>query len=784
VIRALALLALVLPFAAQAEARLDLAALRPLAPLTELVIIGENHDSVPHPLTIRIDDRVAAAYADRINEERIAPPGRFTLRLRLALLRTPRQRPLDLAQAFRVIAFAPDGGQVDIAPLHLDAPAALPEGVHGWFFGPAAAMPLAGFESVVPGDPRVSGPHVEQVSRPGGDPVLAYGMRLTGFSAALPPGRWRLTLWTEDPGAWETLPVVLQQRIRANGVDLVSFNRDYQRWIAERSMAGRAVEADPAQPPFASLGARRGQRVTGSVLVGADGRLSLELAGFPQTATHLAMLTAEPADSAPSAEAAVEGLRATRFAESWPVLAGPPASIPVKALSLTAPLAGVTAPGGLAVLRFEARAPGAITARTALTWDGKALPANLYWGQWRWRRPGANAAGLEFSASHLRADAAEVTLRPDLPRRLVLVVRVPAGTKPGIYRGQLALTAQAAARAPFSVEVLPATRPAPRAQVGPFLGFAPHLLGSPDYDKTAGWDAARAQAACDLDTLSGLGFTALTAPLTPPGVSMDKFLSDIRAVSQKFPPSVLGYETLRAMAASQTNADTVRDITRIDAAIRAAGLPQVTWSIADEPAYNGITDQVRVLAEAIHAVDPAVRLAGHLNDARDMVLLPQLSMITVNQGFGADAGDIAAFRARGVRPWLYNMPRPRLSAGAYLWRSGADGLLQWHARMPTADAFDPTDGREGDVQFLWPTPGICAPADIDDDLLSLADGVEDLRWLAWLDAAARRDPSAARLRLRLHHDIPGSWNEAARLPAERSAAWRAEITDLARKLRY
>jgi hypothetical protein len=182
----------------------------------------------------------------------------------------------------------------------------------------------------------------------------------------------------------------------------------------------------------------------------------------------------------------------------------------------------------------------------------------------------------------------------------------------------------------------------------------------------------------------------------------------------------------------------------------------------------------------MRAAAPGAPLAAHLNDPRDAALLPLLDLATVNHRFGADAADIARLRVAHVAPWLYNMPRLRLAAGFYLWRSGADGLMQWHARMPTADAFDPTDGREGDVQFLWPTPGVCDAPDLDADLLALAEGAEDLRWLAWLEASPA--PEAVALLARLRRAVPDRWQDAAGLPANAEAAWRAEITSLAQRL--
>ena len=176
-------------------------------------------------------------------------------------------------------------------------------------------------------------------------------------------------------------------------------------------------------------------------------------------------------------------------------------------------------------------------------------------------------------------------------------------------------------------------------------------------------------------------------------------------------------------------------------------------------------------------------LAGHLNDDADHRILQHLNLVTVNPRFGVDASDIASLREGGQEPWLYNMPAARLAAGFYLWRSGAAGLLQWHGRMPTADAFDPTDGREGDAQFLWPTPEIAGPSDLDAELLDLVEAEEDLRWLAWLDSAARSGSQAAADLLRtLRAEVPSAWIATERLSSTAAMRWRSNIVELAREL--
>lgn len=755
---------------AMADQRLDLAALGKLPPLTELVLQGTNTEAAARLIVLRVDDMEGPDYTHRVNEERYVPPGPFKLRLRLGELRTPRGRPLNADTLVRAILYAPDGG-VSLQPIALEQPAALPEGTFGWFFGPPAAAPLAGFQPVLLTDPAVSGPSLRQVHRPSQDPVLAWGTRLTKFEGRLPPGKWHLTLWTEDPGEWETLPAVLERRIRINGADIVLERHTDAEWVAQRYMAGRGVEADPARPPFDALGAKRGGRVEADVLL-PDGHFTLELAGVSQAALNVSVMTASPPERPDAAGAAVEAVRAARFAEAWPVLAGPPAPRPVAALAIDGDAEAAAAPGGLAIFRLAAHSPADGTALAAL--DGGWPGARLLWGMWRWRRPAPDVMALRFSAEHLRGDSASIPLRAALPRPLTVIVPVPADAKPGPRTLSVILVSDnKMVEQPLRVDVLPVRRPTPPARVGVFLDFAPHLASD--------MEAARRQDECDLDLLSGLGFTAIAPPLATPGGDMAPYLRDLTAAAGRFAAPLIAYAPARRLAGDFGAADAAAMVARADAAARAAGLPQPVWTVADEPTGAGTSEMATELAKAIRLASPNSKLAAHLNDPADTKLLANFDLVTVNPRYGADARDIAALRAGNRAPWLYNMPRLRLAAGFYLWRSGADGLLQWHARMPTADAFDPTDGREGDVQFIWPSPEVCGPADLDADLLELADGQEDLRWMAWLEGEARAGSSAASALLAaLRHDIPDTWAAAAALPAATPAMWRDRILHMAR----
>ena len=366
---------------------------------------------------------------------------------------------------------------------------------------------------------------------------------------------------------------------------------------------------------------------------------------------------------------------------------GPDAAVPV-------------APGGIAILRFEAAGPGPMPLVPSLDWDGPPLPAKLLWGHWRWRRPAPETPGLVLSAAHLRADATALSLPAALPRPLVVLVTIPAEAPPGTRRLRLRLAAPGGgiAEAEATVEVLSLRRPAPRARLGVWLDHAPHLTALPE-SRTA----ARRQAGCDLATLAGLGFTAIAPPLATPldAAGLDAFIADLGAAAASFPHQSL---PMRHCGGCTTHSARGRRRWRCGGLRRRRSrwdCPAPVWTLADEPSGGGSAAMAPVLSLALREAKSEAALAGHLNDPADAALLPLLALASIDgPGFGADAVDVARVRRAGSAPWLYNMPRLRLAGGFYLWRSGADGLLQWHARMPTADAFDPTDGREGDVQFL------------------------------------------------------------------------------------
>jgi hypothetical protein len=218
-------------------------------------------------------------------------------------------------------------------------------------------------------------------------------------------------------------------------------------------------------------------------------------------------------------------------------------------------------------------------------------------------------------------------------------------------------------------------------------------------------------------------------------------------------------------------------------ALSAAGLPPVIWSAADEPSNPDLPpDDAKNWVDAIRRADPSARLGGQFNSPSDARFLPLFNVALINTGYGIDQATIGDIRRKGLEVWVYNTARPRLTAGDWLWVTEASRYLQWHARMPTADPFDPTDGREGDFQIFWPTPKVCPSVpDVHPDLLAMAEGITDLRWLTWLDG--RTDPAARALAKRLRSSIGPHFKDALTLTDQDLVKMREEIVSLARKPR-
>jgi len=727
--------------------------------LGELVIRGVNAGSAPATLVLRIDDARSVDYRRRVNEERMIAPGPFELAFPARGMRRSNGESFDLAAADRAFLFSASG-EIN-ASMVFRGGVSLPGGAIGFDLGPNDAPVFPGFSPLGPDDDRIIGGRAVGLRRSGAPGLTGTGLvGGTVYRLPVPAGRWRVTLWTEDPGEWETLPHPLNRRVRVNGQDIENYVWTPEEWIRRRYLRLARREPERLDSAWSAFGSLRGGRLDTTALA-TDGALTIELAGDGAAATFLAGVLLQPDDGSPSAADWVDAERGKRFDADWPVFGDAASWAPPAPTSLTR--------GGAA--RIELVIPAG-RRPVALDYAGD-LKIMAFEARWTLDRLHTGRNLLRPSAAHLVPLGSDLARNPGLPRRVVLWVSAGMDAMPGRFQG--AVTLDDGGRAPFEGTVLPIKLPATPLPVGTYLERAPHL----DWfsrDPRAGDE----QSFCDLQMLAQLGFTTVAPPLPVPfgdrGPDYAFHLETLRKLG--FSAPFVAYAPLKRLAQEVGLAAAPSQLATLADRLGAAQMPEIAWSIADEPSNAAHGSDLSDLASALHTAIPGFRAAAHLNHPNDLKNLRGVDLALVNPGLSLDPALFAALRGRGVEPWLYNMGNPRLAAGFWGVKAGAAGYLQWHARMPTADPFDPTDGREGDVQFLFPTATVCpAQPDLHDDLLRLAEGIIDARWFAW---AQRADPRLAAL---VAAAVPQRWEDANLLTDAALRDLRSRIIQVAQGLR-
>lgn len=761
------------------------------APGDEIVITGEVRAAAPLRVVLRIDDSKSTTYGTRVNDERTLPPGPFEWRLTVAGARTSSGKLIDADDIRRISLFTPSrDGAIEVASATLRSAEPLPAGAVGLSFGHPDAPLFPGFERVAKGDRRiVQGPAVP-VRRPGVDPLIGSGMRgLEKVHAPWPQGRARVTLWTEDVGEWESLPHALRRRIRANGVDIHDETFTAGQWIEKRYLANRGAEADASPDSWEAYGRLRGGLITAEVNVGENG-LTIELAGESPVSTFVSAILVEPAGQREALDA-TQARRARWFRAMWRVADHAPEPAPVFELSSKAatvpPIRVTVAQGAGASFAFDVRSAVNVQAPDvridAPAHPGGAIRVDLWAAQRRLDRRDVSLNLLRPDSSMLRGEFSALPLSANTPRRYVGWVHAPAqgGVSPAIHSSAVRISTGAGDIAiPLEVEVLPARLPpAPRA-AGFYLDEAPHLTWFPGQS-----GQRRRQINCDIAFLASLDIRGnAPAMSTPTPEDDDRFIVDNLTAGRggaaapwlAYTPAKRLRERFGVQAAAKKLAET-------SSVLRELGLAAPVWSVADEPSNPDHSEgDLAQWTRALRAADPKTRLAAQLNTPGDAALLHLFDVAMINDGYGIDVDQVARTARGGREVWLYNTARPRLTAGRWLATTGASRYLQWHARMPTADPFDPTDGREGDVQMFFPTPSACpARPDIHIDVLRMAEGVADQRWIEWL--RTREEPQARILLRDIETGTPKRWRDAIAKLDGRADETRAAIAALARQIK-
>lgn len=752
----------------------------------QILVSGTNSGSTEAVLVVRVDDSDRPSYAQRVNLERVVPPGRFEVSVSLGGLQKPNGQALSPRQLHQVLAFAAGYKQtLQIDSLKIAKVKSLPDGATGWDLGDQHSAIWPGFTRLTPDSPMLQGRQIRAIDR-GRHQQAAEAMTIDGIrgietlTLPLSKGDWEVTLWLHDRGEWEYLPFPLQRRITANDQLVFHSNQSPQEWINETYLAGLSREYQPGDEVWTAYGEQPKGRLSFRVQLAEPG-LTLRFNGHMPEAGYLAAVLAEPVSDF-AVRKRVEADREQWWQRNWPIRTGS-ISEPKQPRLLPVKTDIVMAPGtiGSLDLTLESRASKAppLVHLTLPELDGFALAGTLRWGRWQLRRTRLSSTLLEPVDSHLRGTS-RIPPGNGLPRSLKIEVSVPPNAPAGIYQGELRIDLEGyRLLEPLEVRVLEVELPQLDRPVGIYLERPAQLTWF------EGQSEARKQAfTCDLGYLRQLGLSGLSPGLVTPTTQAqaEQLLEQLHLIKQAgFEHTLVAYGPYERLVGRMGVHGAIEQLKMVDRSIREKNLPTLAWSIADEPSNPGRRNNVEETYRYAQSFTPGTLLAGHLNAPEDKALLKHFNLVLLNSGFGVDAEQVAAIQRAGIQTWFYNMENIRASSGFYLWKSGAEGYLQWHGRMPTAAPFDPTDGREDDAQFLYPTREPCPPRhDVDRRLYDMVEGIIDLRWMLWLERQASKEPAAAKLLHEMTQRIPGKWQDMLEISNARLERWRAEIVNLAR----
>lgn len=750
-------------------------------------LTGFNRSAEPQLLIIQISNHANDSYADRINEERTVLPGAFHLDIYPAELRTPKGKPLNITATTELVIFTLERThQIDQLQLQ-HMPHQPPLAEFAWDFGPNGSAVMSGFEPIDEADPRIQqfaeNRKAKAFVRQAPDPLVRDGISgINKLQLPVPAGQWMLHLWTEDYGEWQSLPMLSERRIRVNGKDMAYQNISADEWITKRYTANKftltkqlgAQEYTALFDSWQLLGQQRGGLISLPV-TSESGSITIELAGANRQATTLtALLLTKPESEALKI---TNQQRAAWFQSRWPLLLIQPKEQQQNRLLISASTPNF--------IDFTLDAPYALS---DITLETQGLSAHIrqrlpvlkrFDGQQN--NPSGSLLAIQYELLSAEASA-EVR-----SRYFQVELTANSTSAPGLYTVSLYAKNSIGADtllAQQQVEVVATQLPPADRPLGVYLEMPPHLEHNYDLKKQA-----PIQLSCDIQQLSQLSITGLAPPLPMPDSEVQQIaviqqLQQMQTAGIHMPIiSYSGFKTLRYKYSANESGQFLQQLVQ---RLEATGLASPVWSVADEPSNPSSSGSLVNTRDALKqgASEPAKMLtAAHLNNPKDKQWLKLLDIALINDGFGVDKNDIERVRQAGATPWFYNLSNSRVAAGVYAWKQNIGGYLLWHARMPTADPYDPTDGREDDQQLLPVMSTLCAPViDLDQKLVSLIEGITDFRWLRWLDQQAESNEQALRLKKRLLREIPNRWQDAAQLEQSALNEWRQAIILLSKQM--
>ena len=808
----------------------------------KLLVRGVNPNEDSLLVVIRLDDSHSVDYHSRVNIERLVDPGEFEWSFDLSALRCANGRLLDVAALKRVMLFYGQALTSYQQPVALKRVAMAPvvelvsrSGEQGiaYDFGPSSSALLDGAVALAATttDTLVSlSGQLREVERPGPDPWLKDGIagidELTIDVTAAMRERsrfWQLTLFREDVGEWENLPRQLNLDIEVAGRVISwqqrqgSHNQTRKQQASDRAQQARhwyqqhylKFYRNPAhQDPWQDIVARRGQPQSLTIDLeevalrqsGTGQQLTIRLLGDSPAERFVAGLVFEPllglesqqndADNTTGAATSnsagrshdddasgsvtrlldsVNALRQRYFKRHWHVQSQlPPA---VTSVSDDNPLRVARDQTFVVQFYHHFDSPSQVSMTNPLP----GFVMQLRYGQPGWYRDGSHFR-LQRDIRHLTRVLPGQLVSGDVLVSALFYPDSEAATKPlatAQYTLQLMANGEPLMQHPLEVLDLNLAASGERQRpVGIYLDDNPVLNWFPELRRYG-----LAQTYCDLKFLAKTGIKALSPPLVTPTQNRAQDWQRQLTLYRRFYPeqSLLAYTPYKRLKQWLSGEALARQLARV------SDHEYLYWSVADEVVLPKLSE-VHADARLLHSANHTAKTAGQLNHPQQRDLIASLDLVIMNHGFGVDVDTVEDIQNQQKQVWLYNMPSMRHAAGLMLWRSQADGYIQWHGRMPTANPYDPTDGREADYQFFPPEPVPCgALPDIDRRLLDLLAGLNDQRWLLWL--SAQSSEAAQALAQRIEQQAGDDWAAVAAVRPATLNRWNQQITDLARRLK-
>jgi len=301
----------------------------------------------------------------------------------------------------------------------------------------------------------------------------------------------------------------------------------------------------------------------------------------------------------------------------------------------------------------------------------------------------------------------------DRTRQFWLEIPVPAGTRPGTYRGELALAYGGAKRTlPVSVEVLPIELSKPKLAFG--------LFGlMPDYYAPAGALEQVVEQLKNHGVSSVAGVPLGEVRAREGAVEVDFSRADAVMLALKKAGFVMAVDTYgggglsgvasAAKALKKPVPQVFKEaMARVREHARAAGWLPFSYSMVDEPHWSD--DAVRRATQAVvraNAGAPGLLTNGYWSPKADRAahraLMDALGRTTMSR---VTRAAVKYLKSRDRRIGFYG-GRSRHEFGLRQWAALAEGFdahYAWHFHVRYGDPYYDLDGREPDVCMVYFTP--------------------------------------------------------------------------------